>query len=309
MDILKDMVNKIYEGEFGNLHSLLISKSGKLIFEEYFDGFYRTDLHALRSCTKSIASLLIGIAIDNGFVTSIDEKVIDFYPEHKEIAEDNWNNVSIKDILTMSAGLDWDNQFHDNIWDFSDDVIKSTFEQSFKAKPGELFEYRNPNVDLLSGIISGPSNLSVQKFAEKYLFAPLGITNYRWENFKSNNYPLLDGSLILTPRDMMKIGLMVRNKGMWEDQQIVSEAWIDESTSFKISTDNQMEYGYLWWIEESKTAQGIKAIFAHGIGGQHIVIVPQLDLTIVTTAGNFMGNERTDILTMIDEYIIKSFVN
>ena len=145
----------------------------------------------------------------------------------------------------------------------------------------------------------------VQKFAEENLFKPLGIKNYQWRNFKKNNYPLMDGSLCLRPRDMAKIGLMILNNGRWNGSQIVSSKWMEESTSSKIKVDDTMEYGYLWWIGKSHVKPGLHAVFANGLGGQHIIIVRDLSLVVVTTGGNF-DKPGGFLLRMIDEYIIKS---
>ena len=303
--LLKEMVESINNGQFGKVHSVLIARNGKLVFEKYFDGFFINDLNSLQSCTKSIGSLLIGLAIDNGFIENVDQKVIDFFPNYRNEVDQKWNDVELKHLLTMSVGLDWERNFHDRIYETSDDVISTTFEQRFLHKPGELFEYRNPQSDLLSGVIINSSNQSVQDFAKKYLFEPLNINKFNWDNFKNTNYPLMSGSLALTSRAMLKIGQLVLDKGMWNGKQIVSENWINESTSFKIATDQMFGYGYLWWLTESQSIPGLAVVFAMGIAGQHIVIIPEKNTVIVTTADN-IDKEPEFLLKMIDEFIIKS---
>ena len=304
-NLLTDMTKKIKMGEYGKVNSVLILRKGKLVFEEYFDGFYKNDLHVLRSATKSISSLLIGIAVDKGLIKSVNQKLLDFYPEYQKRLPDEWNKVLLKHVLTMTMGLNWDNEYHDNIWQSSDDVIKSTFEQKFAFEPGKKFEYRNPNVDLLAGVIIHATGKPVQEFAEENLFNPLGITGYQWRNFKKNNYPLMDGSLWLTPRDMAKIGQMILDNGKWKNKQIVSLKWIEESTSLKVNVDEITDYGYLWWLGKSQTKPGLTAVFANGLGGQHIIVVPELSVVIVTTGGNY-DKPAAYLLRMIDEYVIKS---
>ncbi len=303
-NLLNEMVESIKKNEFGKVHSVLIAEKGQLVFEKYFDGFYTNDLHMLQSCNKSIGSLLTGIAIENGYIKDVEQKVNDFFPEYTKDMDTKWDQIKLKHLLTMSVGLNWERDVHDRIYEISDDVIATTLQQKFAHEPGELFEYRNPQTDLISGIILNTSKGSVQDFANKYLFEPLAIKNYYWPNFKSNNYCLMSGSLALSSRDMLKIGQLVLNKGQWNGKQIVSEDWINESTSFKFKTDQGFNYGYLWWLGESKTKPGLKAIVAIGISGQHILIIPEKELVVVTTADS-MDEGPNSLLTMIDEYIIK----
>ena len=302
--LLQKMVEDISNGNFGKIHSVLISRNGKLVFEKYFDGFFTNDLNSLQSCTKSIGSLLIGLAINKGYIKSVDEKILDFFPAYKVDVEKEWDDVELRHLLTMSVGLDWKRDVLDRVYGISDDAIETTFEQIFSHKPGQLFEYRSPQTDLLSGIIIKSSEMSVQDFAKEYLFDPLQITSFNWPNFKKNNYPLMSGSLALRSRDMLKIGQLVLDEGQWNNKQIVSKKWIEESTSFKIKTDQTLNYGYLWWLGESKVKPGLKGVIAIGIGGQHIAIVPEMNLVVVTTANN-MSKDPDFLLTMIDDYIIK----
>ena len=303
--LLQTMVDSINYGRFGKVHSVLIAKNGRLIFEKYFDGFYINDLNSLQSCTKSIGSILIGIAIDKGYIKSVDEKLIDFFPAYKGNVGEEWNKVELKHLLTQSTGIDWKKDFHDKIYQISNDVIKTTFEQKFSHAPGKIFEYRNPQIDLLSGIIIKSSQMSVQDFAEKYLFKPLNISKFYWPDFKKTDYPLMSGSLALSSRDMLKIGQLVLDEGKWGGKQVVSKGWIEESTSFKIKSDQTFNYGYLWWLGESKNKPGLKVIFAMGGRGQLIIIVPKGNLVAAITADN-MDRGTGILLTMVDDYIINA---
>ena len=304
-NLLQNMVDSINHGNFGNVHSVLIAKNGKLVFEKYFDGFCLKDLNSLQSCTKSIGSLLTGLAIDKGFIKSVNEKVLDFFPAYKNKADKEWKNVELKHLLTMSTGIDWKNDIHNEIYQISNDVVETTFKQKFSHKPGQIFEYRSPQIDLLSAVIIKSAGMSVQDFAKKYLFDPLNIKSFNWRNFKKNNYPLMSGSLALSSRSMLKIGQLVLNGGKCKGKQIVSKKWIDESTTFKIKSDQTFDYGYLWWIGESQNKPRLKAIFAMGIGGRYIIIVPKEKLVVVTTADN--SDIRSEsLLKMVDDYIIKA---
>jgi CubicO group peptidase (beta-lactamase class C family) len=302
--LLQQMVDSISHGRFGKVHSVLIARNGKLVFEKYFEGFFINDLNSLQSCTKSIGSLLTGVAIDKGYIKGINEKVIDFFPVYKNDVDKDWYNVELKHLLTMSVGLDWNKSLHDRIYDVSNDVIETTFEQKFSHTPGQIFEYRNPQADLLSGIIINSTQLPVQDFAKEYLFNPLDINDFNWPDFKKTKYPLMSGSLALSSRSMLKVGQLVLDGGKWNDKQIVSKKWIDESTTVKIKTDQTFDYGYLWWIGESKSKPGLKGVFATGGSGQHIIIVPEKSLIVVTTADN-TDKELDSLLKMVDDYIIK----
>ena len=304
-NLLTEMVNKIQKGEYGKVNSVLILRKGKLVFEKYFDGFYTNDLHALMSATKSISSILIGIAVDKGLIKSINQKLLNYYPEYRNKIDHTWNDVTIQNILTMTTGLDISEEKYEDFRLRRNDIIQSTLEQKFKFLPGEKFVYLSPPVNLLAGVLIQATGESVQKFAEENLFNPLGITGYKWPNFKKNNYPLMDGSLCLIPRDMAKIGQMILDEGKWNNKQIVSRKWIEESTSPKINVDKIMDYGYLWWRIKSQSKPGLNAVFANGLGGQHIIVVPDLSLVIVTTGSNF-DKSPGFLLRMIDEYIIKS---
>ena len=131
LELLDSMISRIHDHEFGNIHSVLIARNGELVFEVYFDGFYINDLHSLQSCTKSIGSLLTGIAIDKGFVNNIDQKVIDFLPDYIQNIDQNWTEVRLKDLLTMTMGISWDKKLHDNIYMHSNDVVRTTLNQKF----------------------------------------------------------------------------------------------------------------------------------------------------------------------------------
>ena len=304
-NLLTEMVNKIKNGKYGKVNSVLILRKGRLVFEEYFDGFYTNDLHFLMSATKSISSILVGIAVGKGLIKSINQKLLNFYPEYRNKIDQTWNDVTLRNILTMTTGLDINGENYEDFLTCIDDIIQSTFEQKFKFRPGEKFQYLSPPVNLLAGVLIQTTGESVQKFAEENLFKPLGITGYKWQNFKKNNYPLMDGSLCLKPRDMAKIGQMILDEGKWNNKQIVLRQWIEESTSLKINVDKITSYGYLWWRGKSQSKPGLNAVFANGLGGQHIVVVPGLSLVIVTTGSSF-DKSPNFLLRMIDEYIIKS---
>ena len=306
--VINEMMQKVYSGEYGELHSVLVIKNEKIILEDYLGGYSANDLHAIQSCTKSIASLLIGIAHDKGYIKSIDEKIFDFFPQYNNLKTNDWNKVTLRDILTMSAGLNWDDKFDSKIHSQSDNIIKSVLLRKIKNKPGTVFAYKNPDVDLIAGVIKNATGMYADEFADKYLFKPLGITNYDWNHNKQNGNPLMDGSLALRPRDMAKIGMLILNKGKWNGKQIISEEWIEESTSKYFQVDPVFDYGYLWWLGKSQTVPGTKVILANGLGSQFIFIVSALNLVAVTTGNNMEMKNHFKPLKMFDQYLIGSRV-
>ena len=302
--LINEMMQKVYSGEYGELHSVLVIKNGTIILEDYLGGFSINDLHAIQSCTKSIASLLVGIAIDKGYIKGVDNKILDFFPGYKNLKTTEWGKITLQHILTMSSGIDWNDELDRKIHSPGNNIIETIFQSNIKNEPGTVFGYKSSDVDLIAGIIKKTTGMYADKFAEKYLFKPLGITDYDWHFDKQNGNPLMDGSLMLRPRDMAKIGMLVLNKGNWKGKQIVSGEWIEGSTTKYFKVDPVFHYGYLWWLGNSQTEKGTKVILANGWGSQFIFIVPKLNLVAVTTGNNMEIKEHLKPLKMLDQYLI-----
>lgn len=308
IEVIDTIMKKVYNKDLGDLHSILISKNGKLILEDYFDGYTGLDLHSLKSATKSISSLLIGIAIDKGYIKSIDQKIPDFFPGYSGIINADWKNITLRNILTMSAGLDWTEGLDEKVHKESDDIIRDVLKRGIKNKPGEVFNYVSVNMQLIAGIIKNTTGLKADEFAGKYLFGPLGIKKYDWNYNRQNGNPLMTGALALKPRDMLKIGLLVKDKGVFNGRRIVSEGWIEQSTKSQINVDNIFDYGFLWWIGKSQTAPGLNIIIANGWGSQFIIILPEYDIVVVTTGANNEMEKHFLPLKMFDTYIVKELI-
>lgn len=306
--MINEMVRKIHKGDFGVVDAVLIMLDNKLVFEKYFGGYNVDDLQGVRSVTKSIGSLCVGIAIDQVKIKSVDEKVIDFFPEYSSDCPAGWDKITIKHLLTMSMGLDWGDWLDEHILFTSNNFLKDVLMRPIKFAPGEKWEYINPNVTLIAGIIKHATGMHADEFANKYLFTPLGIKKYNWNQSKQNGYPRVDGTLALRPRDMLKIGMMMLNEGKYNGEQIISKEWIDESMKYQICIDDIFSYGYLWWRAVSQADPGTEVVFANGMGGYHIVIVPKYNMVVATTGGNFEPSKMKLIMKMVDDYIIKSVV-
>jgi CubicO group peptidase (beta-lactamase class C family) len=304
--IISEMVTRIVAGDFGFLHSLLIVRDGELVLEEYFYNHDRESPHRLASTTKSVSSLLIGIAVDKGFIEGVDQPIMSFFPGYESSAASGWDKIRLVHILTMSAGLGWDKQDLDGFYGCKD-RFGTIFKQPPTGTPGEKFEYVSPNVDLLAGVIKHATGMHADRFAEKYLFEPLGIEAYEWDYGKWQGHPLMDGSLAFRSRDMAKIGQMVLDGGSWNGKQVVSEQWIAEATAAHADPEGPEDYGYLWWRTsapfEDRTVEGI---FASGWGSQFIFILPEYDLVVVTTGGNDDNDMNFAPVRLFPEYILRA---
>jgi CubicO group peptidase (beta-lactamase class C family) len=302
--IINECMGSIIDGKYGLVKSLLIVVNGKLVLEEYFYGFSRSTLNQLSSCTKGVASLLIGIAIDRGFIADVHDKLLTFFPEYSSLWSTEWEKVQLDHILTMTAGVGWDDGSIDEFYT-QEDFFGIVFGRPIEHEPGEHFEYVSPNTDLLAGVIKTATGMHADEFAATYLFAPLGISTYDWDKNRKNGYPLMDGTLELLPRDIAKIGFLMLSGGVWQGKRIVSESWIDESTRAHITTKGPEYYGYLWWKGQAKVNdEYIEIIFASGIGSQFIVIIPTLDLVVVITGNNYTNRKSALPFEMVSEFII-----
>jgi len=320
-NLTEDVNSNKYEG----VHSILISE-GKQIYEEYFNGFTPDSLHDTRSSFKSITSILLGIAVDKGLINNINEPIYTYFPDEEEFQTDSLKRlITIKDLLEMRSGMDcneWDGSKDcEADMEISNDWVEYSLRIPMKYPPGKEWAYTSCNPMLIGGIIKRVSNLSVMEFAEKHLFAPLGITNYRWTKDPSGN-AMTGGSFYMLPTDMLKIGQLILNDGIWENQQILSKQWIAESTECKIPIPNFsfMEiskskfaepqpsfYGYYWYKEDYKsTSLKTPIIFSSGNGGQYIMIIKELDLVVVFTQGNYNSYKAKQAFDILAKYIIKS---
>ena len=331
---LTDLIEKILNGTYINIHSVLIIKNGKLVFEEYFPGqdlgkskiaFTRNDLHGVMSVTKSFTSTLIGIAIDKGMIKGTDEDLIAFFPEYKkELSADNKARIKLRDVLSMTAGFDWDELSYsytdprNSNWIMHgperENIIGYILNQPIKDQPGTKFTYNSGLSTLLGTIIEKRSSLKIKEFAQKYLFSPLGISRYEWGYLdNAGKVPDSQGGLYLRPRDMAKLGYLFLKKGNWEGEQIISSKWIEEATSehIKLSPRIQTGYGHQWWLYKFEiNNEIIEAYSAIGRGGQHIFVFPGLDAVVVLTAGNYFVRPASIITnSMVNNYILPAIIS
>lgn len=261
--ILADAI-KHFKNDSINIHSLLIIKNNKLILDAYFYPFQNHYVHDLASVTKSITSLLVGIAIDKKFIKNEDEPVCQYFPEHA-ITNDTLKKITIKDLLNMSSGLrcSWDDGEKElTQMRNSNDWVKFMFSLPFDRMPGQKFSYCSGNFYLLAEILQRTTKMTCYDFADKYLFRPLGFGKSYW---LKNNRGVNNGwgDLHISTYDMAKIGCLLLNNGYWNSKQIVSKQWIEKiKPVYKIQKTES--YGYGWWLD-SENPDEIQAV---GRGGQ-----------------------------------------
>ncbi|MFC1485596.1 serine hydrolase domain-containing protein [Candidatus Latescibacterota bacterium] len=264
------------ENHYPTIHSLLIVRNGKLVAEGYCrNENERKMFHHLQSATKSITSLLIGIALDKGYIESVDQTIYEFLPEYFGNDTEK-REITIHHVLTMETGLDFDNDSQTlKLYNSKGSSLDFVLRRGLLFSPGTDWYYGDGNPQLISGIITKTTGMTEEVFARKYLFEPLNITDYQWEKH-SDGLTFGAFGLWLRPRDIAKIGKMLIQDGMWESKQIISAAWIRESTRLQSSHQN---YGYYWYPMDDNIS-----FYAEGHGGNLLYVVPNKQLAVVITA-------------------------
>ena len=299
---LSRVIERVIDQEYGHIESLLVLQDGELVVEEYFFQYDREQPHRINSCTKSVASLLLGIALANHPDVDVGQPVISFFPEYEALQTPETEAMTLGHALTMTAGFAADEDSEE-----VDDWVRSLLSRPLQAKPGSTFYYDNGCTNLICGVIQRLERKAVHHYAEEFLFAPLGITAYRWE-IHDNGMAECASGLELRPRDMAKIGLLVLNDGMWQGRQIVPAEWIRLSTRPHVVESEYYDYGYQWWYrsndkkpwwkERSVQVSKEPDLFtAMGAGGQFITVIRERNMVVVTTASDY--GEHDDWLSKI----------
>lgn len=277
-----------------NVHSLMIIRNDKIVFDACFYPYTRGLQHDIASCTKSITSLLIGIAIDKGFIRNENELVKKYFPEIKSYSK-NYQTLTIKDLLTMTSGLDCGGDNEEAIFNGlfkASDWPAYIFNIPSVNAPGKQFSYCSCNFYLLAEILYRSTKLSPEKFADKYLFKPIGIKSFYWtKNNKGVNYGW--GDLAIRPYDMAKIGRLLLNNGKWNGVQVVSGGYIRKATGLQVVFSDHKGYGYGFWIDNDH------AFNAVGRGGQRIYVDRLHNVIIVATGGGYDWDEKGGLSDII----------
>jgi len=299
------LTKQIDKGKYEGQRSLVIIKDGKLVYEAYYDGYDRESLFRIYSVSKSVTSILIGIAIDKEFIKGVDEPLVNLLPQYAAILNSsNKNEITLKNVLTMSSGFKWDEEsisFSDprnshTQMSSTKDWAKFVLSRPMAFEPGLKWIYNTGNTHLFGIILKTKTGLQATEFAEKYLFQQLGIKRYKW-NRDPMGYPCVGGSnggLRLSTRDFAKIGQLILDDGKWKSVLVVSKRWVDESTAIHMNATNISKYGYQWWRDNYKIKGKIfQAICGYGYGGQSLRIFPELNMVIAMTSWSKSSRAQT----------------
>jgi CubicO group peptidase (beta-lactamase class C family) len=313
-----------------NIHSVLVARRGMLGFEHYRKGgdyawgdslpdavHGPTSLHDMRSISKSVTSLLVGIAVDRKLVPSINEPVFKYFPEYVDLRTLARDRITIRHLLTMSAGLEWnENLPYTNPNNSEVAMLRSpdrwrfALEPRVVDEPGSNWNYSGGCTELLGAILRKATGQPFETFAQHTLLTPLGILDATWFRYP-DGLPAAASGLRLRSRDLAKIGQLVLQRGQWNDEQVVSTQWIDESTSPQIGpADRIYFYGYQWWLGRSLINQReIMWFFASGLGGQRLFVVPAFDLICVITAGHYTEAMQNWVpLVIFNRYVLPAML-
>jgi CubicO group peptidase (beta-lactamase class C family) len=330
--IISDMLNHIYQGEYSTdsifhengsvkyegIHSIIIVKDGKLVFEEYFNLNEREFKHDTHSVTKSVTSLLVGLAIEHGFLQSTDVKVFSYFTDYMPIFnwDENKASITVENLLTMSSGMDCDDADPNSKgqqWKMypTEDWLEFFISLPSVRSPGKAFAYCSGGVIALGGVLERATGMSISDFSEQYLFEPMGIHDFTWIKYQWGTST--SGALLMRPRDMAKLGQMMLDGGQWNGEQIVPRDWVRASRAKQIELKFKSrewfdEYGYLWWRGNLEIQGSIyQPYVAWGMGGQLIIIFPKEDMVIVFTTGNEKGDGNIP-LRITEKYILPAIL-
>ena len=301
---LKDLKEKIAENIYPNIDGIIVEHGDEVIIEAYFNGFEKDRRHDMRSSFKSITSLLAGIAVDKKLI-ALGDSLDRFFPELKNQSK---GNITVQNLLEMRSGLDCEEFYgigpecEDEMWE-TDDWIAYCLNVDVKSTPGLNWSYNSNEPMLMGEIISRASGMTIMEFAERSLFKPLGIEDYKW-TISPKGRGMTAGSFYMKPIDMLKIIGLVKNKGSWNGNRVVSEEWIEKSTNCEIDIDfsftrysrmqnakyESARYGFFWY-RENLQYKDIKTevLFASGNGGQYMMLLSDYDAKVVFTGSNY-GN-------------------
>jgi CubicO group peptidase (beta-lactamase class C family) len=315
------LTHDIQAQRYSNVHSLLVLQHDQLIHEEYFAGpderrgaplgarkFDAEALHDVRSVSKSVVSVLFGIAVHEGRIKDLNRPVLDYFPEYADLRTPERLAIRLSDMLSMTSGLEWDERTApygdprnaEKAMDLAEDPYRFVLERPIKAPPGTTFNYSGGDVMVIAGVLERVTGMSLQGYAQEVLFKPLEIKTFEWLQYP-NGRNIAASGLRLRPRDMAKIGTMYLEHGRWEGRQIVPEAWVRQSLTSHATVRERPgyeHYGYFWWLGTARVGErDIPFSIAVGWGGQRILLAPSLDAVVVMTAGLYEqpSQRQTDI--------------
>jgi CubicO group peptidase (beta-lactamase class C family) len=308
-----------------NIHAIVVERHGRLVAELYRRGkdrsiwslfsrevdFAPTTLHDLRSVSKSIVSLLVGIARGQSQLGALSTPVLSFYPEFTDLHSTEQAAITLEDLLTMSSGLEW-NESTVSYGSLTNDEThlywawtpaRYVLNHPIASPPGTRFNYNGGGTTVLADVLSRATRTPLKELARKELFDPLGVQDWEWVGDLYGR-PLAFAGLRMRPRDLAKIGRMLLDHGQWQGQQLVPADWVADSLRPHIRTGDGLNYGYQWWVGSVDwRGKALAWSAGFGNGGQRLFLVPELDLAVVVTAGAYnqpeMGHTVSHLLQEI----------
>jgi CubicO group peptidase (beta-lactamase class C family) len=322
--IEKSILERTIKSEHSNITGIVVLKGGDIVYEDYFDCFGPDDTVHIMSVTKSVVSALVGIAIEQGYIKSVNQKVFDFFPDYiPKRGEKTAQDVTIGHLLTMTAPYKCKGEPYTKVYT-SDDWTKASldFLGGRSGITGE-FRYSTFGMQILAGILIRATGMSLVDFAYAYLFEPLGIPkphntvirnkdeHIAFIRDKHVNGWIIDPKgvntagwgLCLTVRDMAKLGQLYLNRGMWNKKRILTEEWIKESTA-TYSYWGELHYGYLWWPIKDSTEYA-----AVGTSGNIILVDEENDMVVAVAASFAPSANPTKRLDFIRKDIVRAFIS
>ena len=310
-----------------DVHAVLVVRHDKLVFEQYFRGpdevwgrslgdipHGRDQLHDARSVTKSVVALVLGIALDRGMIKgNLDTPIFDLLPQYADLRSREQARITVRDLLTMSAGFEWDEEIpygdprnSETEMDRSADPARFVLSQPVVDTPGQVYNYSGGSAVLIAAILKQATGRTLDVPARELLFAPLGISDVAWVRYPTTGAPVAASGLRLRPRDFAKIGQLVLAHGVWKGKQIVPTNFLAEATAPQINGQGLYFYGYQFWLGRSLVnRREIDWSGAVGLGGQRIFIVPALDLVVVINAGLYSSPLQGRVpLGILNRYVL-----
>jgi CubicO group peptidase (beta-lactamase class C family) len=329
---LKDMMDYLESRYVHNIHSIIIVKNNTLVFEKYFEGYLysnnppgsngdyiqydRETDHFLASVSKTVTSVIFGAAVKAGYIENVDTLLVDVLPEYEHILLGEKAKITLEHLLCMSSGLHWDewstsyeNPENDVVALFSEeDPIEYILSKHMTSSPGDEFHYNSGGTNVLGAVIEKETGMSLLDFGNEYLFDPLNMEGGLWEKM-AGGYYFASGGIYLRPRELTKIGYLFLNGGYWDNNQIITEGWISESTSAHIPSDDLIpqsdSYGYQWWIMDFRANnQSYHCFFAAGWGDQYMFIFPDQEMIITINCGNYTGAMNMSLFAFVENHIL-----
>lgn len=273
------------------LHSLLISQHGELIYERYFNGRSASQTANLKSASKSIISALVGIALEQGYLDDINQPLSDFFTEYADTdLAPRLQGITVRDLLTMQAGLASTSGRNYGRWVVSHDWVDAALRAPLVAEPGTTMIYSTGSTHLLSAIIERASGMSTKAFAQQYLATPLGFRLGYWSQDPKGVY-FGGNDMEITPRQALRFGQLYLDKGRWGEAQVIAPGWVEDSFEAHARSPRGQGryYGYGWWLRDMA---GLQVPLAWGYGGQLIFVLEPFDMVVVATSDSTPGADR-----------------